>query len=73
MKEDMGLDSSIATVLREEFAELHSNWKMTGHPLIIMATTSDNERVPTTILDCFKYIIDFEVCHGVARQNSFDS
>jgi peroxin-6 len=34
---------------------------MTGHPLVIVGTTSEDRRVPHEMLGCFKHIVEFEV------------
>lgn len=58
---DVSLDSSIITVLKQELAKSENNWGITGHPLVIVGTTSKIMQVPSGILPCFKHVIDCEV------------
>ena len=64
-KDNNGLDPSLAVAIKEELAKSESSWRMTGHPLVFVGTTSEVERVPTRILDCFKHVVEFEVWRHV--------
>jgi len=51
--------------MREVLDDLQANWKMSGYPVVVIGTTSENARVPAGILGCFKQEINIEV--GVVR------
>jgi peroxin-6 len=70
---DVNLDSSILTVLQQELAKSESYWRTTDHPLVIVGTTSETQRVPSGILGCFKHVIDFEVPRHAACRTPSDS
>lgn len=50
----------MTTVLRECFASARQGWKSTGHPVIILGTTCDIEKIPTGVLGAFKEEINIE-------------
>ncbi|KAF9532443.1 P-loop containing nucleoside triphosphate hydrolase protein [Crepidotus variabilis] len=60
-------DTSIATSLIEELSITSSYWKATGHPLVVVATTAETDRVPQTLLSCFKHTIKFGAPDEEAR------
>ncbi|RUS17939.1 P-loop containing nucleoside triphosphate hydrolase protein [Endogone sp. FLAS-F59071] len=45
----------IATVLRDLFNDLLESHRRTGHPIMVVATTGDIERLPTSVLGCFRH------------------
>lgn len=42
-------------ILQECFEKAAGNWKIVGHPVVIIGMTSEPERVPSCILSCFKH------------------
>ncbi|KAH7921477.1 AAA-domain-containing protein [Leucogyrophana mollusca] len=55
-----GKDSPISRVLAECLENARNGWKIAGHPVIIIATTSDSARIPPGLLACFKHEIAVE-------------
>lgn len=53
----------IATVLRDLFHDLLESHRRTGHPVMVVATTGDIERLPTSVLGCFRHEVQVEVSH----------
>lgn len=51
----------LTTVLRECIDNVQNSWRISGHPIMVFATTANAERVPMGILSCFKHEIAFEV------------
>jgi hypothetical protein len=51
----------VVNVLRECMNDLQNGWKLTGWPVIVVASTSDADRIPLGVLGCFKHDITFEV------------
>lgn len=56
-------EPSIASSLQECVSDLSQTWKSTGYPVLVMATTSEFERVPASLLASFKHEIVFEVMY----------
>jgi peroxin-6 len=57
----MALDPSIVNTLKECISKSALSWKITGFPVLVVATTADSSFVPLSILSCFKNEILFEV------------
>ncbi|KAJ7632326.1 AAA-domain-containing protein [Roridomyces roridus] len=53
-------ESLITAVLRECIENLQNSWRISGHPVMVFATTAEAERVSMGILSCFKHEIAFE-------------
>ncbi|KAF8876037.1 AAA-domain-containing protein [Gymnopilus junonius] len=53
-------EPQVIATLKECFGELQSNWRLTGYPVVILGTTADRDRVPSSLLSCFKHDVDFE-------------
>lgn len=51
----------MTTVLRDCFATIRDGWKASGHPVVVVATTTDVEKVPTGVLGLFKEEIGIQV------------
>ncbi|KAF8491938.1 AAA-domain-containing protein [Gautieria morchelliformis] len=57
---ETGKEPSIASALQESILELARHRKLTGYPVIVVGTTSDPERIPASVLACFKHEVAFE-------------
>jgi peroxin-6 len=55
------VESVLTAVLRECLDNLQKSWRISGHPVVVFATTAESDRVPTGILSCFKHEVTFEV------------
>ncbi len=49
------------STITDELAKLHSAWRVTGYPLVVVGTTSDSNRVDNSVLNGFKHVIKVEV------------
>lgn len=54
-------ESVLTAVLRECIDNVQKSWRITGHPVMVFATTAEADRVPMGILSCFKHEVAFEV------------
>ncbi|GAA6055837.1 hypothetical protein JCM3770_004784 [Rhodotorula araucariae] len=57
---ETGHEPPMTTVLRDCFETIRDGWKATGHPVIVAATTTDVDKVPTGVLGLFKEEIAIE-------------
>ncbi|XP_006458394.1 hypothetical protein AGABI2DRAFT_216898 [Agaricus bisporus var. bisporus H97] len=57
---DTGKDPAIANALKDCINKSTLSWKITGFPVLVVATTTDTSFVPPSILSCFKNEIQFE-------------
>ncbi|KIJ27843.1 hypothetical protein M422DRAFT_235875 [Sphaerobolus stellatus SS14] len=64
---ETGKEPAIASALQECIADLGNHWKSTSYPVLVMATTSEPERVPASVLASFKHEIVFEVPNETER------
>nr|ASF90227.1 hypothetical protein SPAR01853 [Bartheletia paradoxa] len=55
-----GQEPSIANVLLDCFALLRHAWTDSGFPVLVFGTTADADKVPASVLGCFKQEISFE-------------
>ncbi|KDR81364.1 hypothetical protein GALMADRAFT_239217 [Galerina marginata CBS 339.88] len=55
-----GKEPAVVNVLREVLGDIQSSWKLTGYPVIVLATTSESGRVPPGLLSCFKREVNLE-------------
>ncbi|KAI5124021.1 hypothetical protein M0805_003853 [Coniferiporia weirii] len=58
---DPGKESMLIPLFRECTNELDMNWKHTGYPVVVIATTSNAEHLPGSLFSVFKHEITFEV------------
>ncbi|KAH9951413.1 AAA-domain-containing protein [Amylocystis lapponica] len=56
-----GKEPAITDALQECITSLQQTWSLTGFPVLVFASTSTADRVPSRILSCFKHEITFEV------------
>ncbi|BGP43176.1 peroxisomal assembly protein [Rhodotorula kratochvilovae] len=57
---ETGQEPPMTTVLRDCFASIRDGWKASGHPVVVVATTTDVDKVPTGVLGLFKEEIGIE-------------
>ncbi|GJN93762.1 hypothetical protein Rhopal_006819-T1 [Rhodotorula paludigena] len=57
---ETGQEPPMTTVLRDCFATIREGWQTSGHPVIVVATTTDVDKVPTSVLGLFKEEIAIE-------------
>lgn len=50
----------MSTVLKDCFTQLGDAFKTMGHPVTVIATTGDIDKVPTSVLGCFLHEIGFD-------------
>ncbi|OCB88086.1 AAA-domain-containing protein [Sanghuangporus baumii] len=58
---EMNKEPVIARVFQERIDSLRAEWQRSGYPVLVIATTTDAERLPASILSCFKHDLEFEV------------
>ncbi|KAL5490121.1 PEX6 [Sanghuangporus weigelae] len=58
---EMNKEPVIARVFQECIDSLRTEWQRSGYPVLVIATTTDAERLPASILSCFKHDLEFEV------------
>ncbi|KAJ6606664.1 AAA-domain-containing protein [Mycena vulgaris] len=64
---ETGKESVLTTVLRECIDNVQKSWRMSGHPVMVFATTAEADRVPMGILSCFKHEVAFEAPNEAER------
>ncbi|KAF9929614.1 peroxisomal assembly protein [Linnemannia zychae] len=57
---ETGQEPILSTVLKDCFTQLGDAFKTMGHPVTVIATTSDIDKVPTSVLGCFLHEIGFD-------------
>ncbi|KAF7359478.1 Peroxisomal biogenesis factor 6 [Mycena sanguinolenta] len=68
-----GKEPVLTTVLRECIDNVQNSWRISGHPVIVFATTADADRVPMEILSCFKHEVAFEAPNEAERLEMLQS
>ncbi|KAK3815653.1 MAG: P-loop containing nucleoside triphosphate hydrolase protein [Linnemannia gamsii] len=56
---ETGQEPILSTVLKDCFTQLGDAFKTMGHPVTVIATTGDIDKVPTSVLGCFLHEIGF--------------
>lgn len=51
----------MASILQDCLADLRQSWILTGHPVFVIASSTEPEKIPQGVLSCFKHEITFEV------------
>lgn len=54
------IEPILSTVLKDCFTQLGDAFKTMGHPVTVIATTGDIDKVPTSVLGCFLHEIGFD-------------
>ncbi|KAF9581438.1 peroxisomal assembly protein [Lunasporangiospora selenospora] len=57
---ETGQEPILSTVLKDCFTQLGDSFKTMGHPVTVIATTGDIDKVPTSVLGCFLHEIGFD-------------
>ncbi|BGP19899.1 hypothetical protein JCM10213_008627 [Rhodosporidiobolus nylandii] len=57
---ETGQEPPMTTVLKECFETIREGWQTSGYPVVVVATTTDVEKVPTGVLGLFKEEIGIE-------------
>ncbi|KAF9362279.1 peroxisomal assembly protein [Mortierella sp. NVP85] len=57
---ETGQEPILSTVLKDCFVQLGEAFKTMGHPVTVIATTGDIDKVPTSVLGCFLHEIGFD-------------
>ncbi|KAF7338543.1 Peroxisomal biogenesis factor 6 [Mycena venus] len=68
-----GKELVLTTVLRECIDNVQNSWRISGHPIMVFATTAEAERVPMGILSCFKHEVAFEAPNEDERHEILQS
>ncbi len=55
----------MANILQDCVSILGKSWKETGFPVLLFGTTSEPEKIPQGVLNCFKHEVQFEVSRSV--------
>ncbi|KAJ7771890.1 AAA-domain-containing protein [Mycena metata] len=64
---ETGKESVLTAVLRECIDNVQNSWRISGHPIMVFATTAEADRVPMGILSCFKHEVGFEAPNEAER------
>ncbi|KAF9899258.1 peroxisomal assembly protein [Lobosporangium transversale] len=64
---ETGQEPILSTVLKDCFTQLGDSFKTMGHPVTVVATTSDIDKVPTSVLGCFLHEIGFDAPNEAQR------
>ncbi|KAJ7081533.1 P-loop containing nucleoside triphosphate hydrolase protein [Mycena crocata] len=70
---ETGKESVLAAVLRECIDNVQKSWRISGHPVMVFATTAEADRVPMGVLSCFKHEVAFEAPNEVERHDMLRS
>ncbi|KAF5330107.1 hypothetical protein D9758_018140 [Tetrapyrgos nigripes] len=65
-----GKEPIIVNALRDCIKQAQRSWKVTGHPTVIIGTTSQSDRVPNGLLSCFKHEVEFQAPDEHDRYNA---
>ncbi|RHZ72519.1 hypothetical protein Glove_242g90 [Diversispora epigaea] len=57
---ETGQEPSISSVLQDSFKQLLENFQTIGYPVLVIGTTGDIEKVPASVISCFRHEISFE-------------
>ncbi|GAA5839198.1 hypothetical protein JCM9279_002624 [Rhodotorula babjevae] len=57
---ETGQEPPMTTVLRDCIETIREGWKTSGHPVVVVATTTDVDKVPTGVVGLFKEEIGIE-------------
>ncbi|ORX98143.1 AAA-domain-containing protein [Basidiobolus meristosporus CBS 931.73] len=64
---ESGQEPVISSVLSECLAKVEETTKKTGQPVLVVATASDPERIPNSLLSCFRHEIEIEAPNEANR------
>ncbi|KAG0264548.1 peroxisomal assembly protein [Actinomortierella ambigua] len=64
---ETGQEPILSTVLKDCFTQLGESFKKMGHPVTVIATTGDIDKVPTSVLGCFLHEMSYDAPNEVQR------
>ncbi|KAG0261911.1 peroxisomal assembly protein [Mortierella polycephala] len=64
---ETGQEPILSTVLKDCFTQLGDAFMTMGHPVTVIATTGDIDKVPTSVLGCFLHEIGFDAPNEAQR------
>ncbi|KAF9433760.1 peroxisomal assembly protein [Entomortierella beljakovae] len=64
---ETGQEPILSTVLKDCFTQLGDAFKTMGHPVTVIATTGDIDKVPTSVLGCFLHEIGMDAPNEAQR------
>jgi len=64
---EAGQDPPMASVLAELFATAVTSWRRTGHPLVVVGTTSEVDKLPASVVGAFKTDLAVEAPNELER------
>ncbi|KAI7825209.1 P-loop containing nucleoside triphosphate hydrolase protein [Gamsiella multidivaricata] len=64
---ETGQEPILSTVLKDCFTQLGDAFKTMGHPVTVIATTGDIDKVPTSVLGCFLHEIGVDAPNEAQR------
>ncbi|KAJ7684814.1 AAA-domain-containing protein [Mycena polygramma] len=70
---ETGKESVLTPVLRECIDNVQNSWRISGHPIMVFATTAEADRIPMGILSCFKHEVAFEAPNETERHEILQS
>ncbi|CAG8811905.1 14139_t:CDS:2, partial [Racocetra persica] len=57
---ETGQEPTISIILQESFKQLIENFQTIGYPVLVVGTTGDIDKVPSSVIGCFRHEIIFE-------------
>ncbi|CAG8491490.1 5717_t:CDS:10 [Ambispora leptoticha] len=57
---ETGQEPTVSVTLQDCFKQLVESFKKIGHPVLVIGTTSDIEKIPASVIGCFRHQILFE-------------
>ncbi|CAG8465584.1 12000_t:CDS:10 [Ambispora gerdemannii] len=64
---ETGQEPTVSVTLQDCFKQLVGSFKRIGHPVLVIGTTSDIEKIPASVIGCFRHQISFEAPAEPAR------
>lgn len=57
---ETGQEPTISATLQQSLQTAQDSWKLSGNPLVIVGTTADPDKIPISVLGCFKEEMSIE-------------
>ncbi|CAG8664974.1 1245_t:CDS:2, partial [Cetraspora pellucida] len=64
---ETGQEPTISIILQESFKQLIENFQTIGYPVLVVGTTGDIDKVPSSVIGCFRHEIIFEAPSEAVR------
>ncbi|CAB4479197.1 unnamed protein product [Rhizophagus irregularis] len=64
---ETGQEPTISTILQDCFKQLITNFQNIGYPVLVVGTTGDIDKIPASVIGCFRHEIAFEAPSEPAR------